>query len=117
MARSTFQCPAKSRTSTTFCCSTRLQTMKIFNVVRVLGRSLLTLSRPACSTCTTNGRACSYDANVKKRGLPEGYVRGLEKLWGLAIREIDTVEDSILVALSGDEDSKQRFGSVQVLEV
>ena len=82
-----------------------------------LGRSILTLSRPACSTCTTNGRACSYDANVKKRGLPEGYVRGLEKLWGLAIREIDTVEDSILVALSGDEDSKQRFGSVQVLEV
>ena len=78
---------------------------------------MLTLSRPACSTCTTNGRACSYDANVKKRGLPEGYVRGLEKLWGLAIREIDTVEDSILVALSGDEDSKQRFGSVQVLEV
>jgi hypothetical protein len=82
-----------------------------------LGRSMLTLSRPACSTCITNGRACSYDANVKKRGLPEGYVRGLEKLWGLAIREIDTVEDNILVALGGDEDSKQCFGSVQVLEV
>jgi hypothetical protein len=91
--------------------------MKIFNAVRVLGRSMLTLSRPACSTCTKNGRACSYDANVKKRGLPEGYVRGMEKLWGLAIREIDTVEDNILVALGGDEDSKQRFGSVQVLEV
>jgi hypothetical protein len=54
---------------------------------------------------------------VKKRGLPEGYVRGLEKLWGLAIREIDTVEDNILVALGGDVDSKQHFGSVRGLEV
>jgi hypothetical protein len=85
--------------------------------VRGLGSSLLTFSRPACSTCTINGRACSYDANVKKRGLPEGYVRGLEKLWGLAIREIDTVEDNILVALGGDVDSKQHFGSVRGLEV
>jgi hypothetical protein len=25
---------------------------------------------------------------VKKRGLPEGYVRGMEKLWGLAIQEV-----------------------------
>lgn len=61
--------------------------------------------KPACSTCTINGRQCSYDANVKKRGLPEGYVRGLEKLWGLAIKEIDGVEDNILLVVSsGDGD-------------
>lgn len=59
----------------------------------------------ACSTCITNGRTCSYDANVKKRGLPEGYVRGLEKLWGLAIRDVEEVEDGVLSALAGDEDS------------
>jgi hypothetical protein len=44
---------------------------------------------------------------VKKRGLPEGYVRGLEKLWGIAIKEVDTIEDSILTALAGNEDSNK----------
>lgn len=52
--------------------------------------------RPSCSTCLTHGRTCSYDTNVKKRGLPEGYVRGIEKLWGLTIREVEGVEDEIL---------------------
>jgi len=59
--------------------------------------------KPACSTCTTHGRTCSYDTNVKKRGLPEGYVRGLEKLWGLAIREVRGVEDSILFVIAGED--------------
>lgn len=59
--------------------------------------------RPACTTCTANGRACSYEANVKKRGLPEGYVRGLEKLWGLAIREVEGVEDNVLLVITGDD--------------
>jgi hypothetical protein len=54
----------------------------------------------------TNGRVCSYDTNVKKRGLPEGYVRGLEKLWGLAIRDVEAIEDQMLVALAGNEESK-----------
>lgn len=63
--------------------------------------------RPSCDTCTKNGRPCSYDTNVKKRGLPEGYVRGLEKLWGLAIGEAQGVEDSILRVLSsGDENER-----------
>lgn len=62
--------------------------------------------KPSCSTCLANGRICSYDANVKKRGLPEGYVRGLEKLWGLAIRDVDEIEDNVLLALTVDEDSK-----------
>ncbi len=44
---------------------------------------------------------------MKKRGLPEGYVRGLEKLWGLAIRDVDAVEDNVLMALVGDEDSRK----------
>ncbi|KAM0132056.1 hypothetical protein ACHAO1_007025 [Botrytis cinerea] len=60
-------------------------------------------NRPSCSTCLTHGRTCSYDANVKKRGLPEGYVRGIEKLWGLAIREVEGVEDEILAVFNGDE--------------
>ncbi|APA15924.1 hypothetical protein SS1G_09184 [Sclerotinia sclerotiorum 1980 UF-70] len=59
--------------------------------------------RPSCSTCLTHGRTCSYDANVKKRGLPEGYVRGIEKLWGLTIREVEGVEEEILSVFNGDE--------------
>jgi hypothetical protein len=62
--------------------------------------------RQACSTCVTNGRSCSYDANVKKRGLPEGYVRGLEKRWGIAIKEVNTIENGILTALAGNEDNE-----------
>ena len=61
--------------------------------------------KPACTTCTTNGRTCSYDANVKKRGLPEGYVRGLEKLWGLTIREVEGVEENVLLVISGDDEN------------
>ncbi|CAG8982994.1 hypothetical protein HYALB_00003573 [Hymenoscyphus albidus] len=56
--------------------------------------------KPSCSTCVQNGSTCSYDANVKKRGLPEGYVRGLERLWGLAIREVQDVEENMLEALN-----------------
>jgi hypothetical protein len=67
--------------------------------------------KPACSACTTNGRQCSYDANVKKRGLPEGYVRGLEKLWGLAIKEVEGVEDNVLLVVSSD-DGNDRFVDV-----
>ncbi|TVY82371.1 Quinic acid utilization activator [Lachnellula suecica] len=58
--------------------------------------------KPACSTCLSNGRECSYDANVKKRGLPEGYVRGLEKLWGLAIRDGNHIETDMLSILDGN---------------
>ncbi|KLJ12073.1 hypothetical protein EMPG_12799 [Blastomyces silverae] len=36
--------------------------------------------RPACMACRESGHDCSYDPTAKKRGLPEGYVRGLEKL-------------------------------------
>ena len=62
--------------------------------------------RPACSTCIHNDRVCSYNANVKKRGLPEGYVRGMEKLWGLAVKEVEDVEEDVLTAL-GDEEQQR----------
>jgi len=52
-----------------------------------------------CSTCAIGGHTCSYDPSIKKRGLPEGYVRGLEKLWGLTIREAADVETTILSLL------------------
>jgi hypothetical protein len=39
--------------------------------------------RPACSTCVVQERECVYGTLTKKRGLPEGYVRGLERLLAL----------------------------------
>ncbi|OJJ53302.1 hypothetical protein ASPSYDRAFT_162870 [Aspergillus sydowii CBS 593.65] len=55
--------------------------------------------RPSCSACLASGQTCSYDPHAKKRGLPEGYVRGLEKLWALAICNIDGFEDTMLSLL------------------
>ena len=51
--------------------------------------------RPRCSPCIANNVDCSYDPISKKRGLPEGYVRGLEKLWALSIVKITGLEDAI----------------------
>ncbi|KFY20638.1 hypothetical protein V491_03554 [Pseudogymnoascus sp. VKM F-3775] len=53
-------------------------------------------AKPACSACASRGHACSYDPAVKKRGLPEGYVRGLENLWGFTIREAPEVETKVV---------------------
>ena len=36
----------------------------------------------------------------KKRGLPEGYVRGLEKLWALSLCNIEGLEDRVLVMVA-----------------
>jgi hypothetical protein len=63
--------------------------------------------KPVCSTCAALDQVCSYDPATKKRGLPEGYVRGLEKLWGLTIREAEGVEDTVLSILNGGEDGQE----------
>jgi hypothetical protein len=34
--------------------------------------------QPICSTCIKSRRACTYTANVKKRGIQPGYIRALE---------------------------------------
>lgn len=60
--------------------------------------------KPRCSTCASLDQVCFYDKAVKKRGLPEGYVRGLEKLWGLTIREADGIEETVLNILNSGAD-------------
>ncbi|RDW64295.1 putative C6 transcription factor [Aspergillus mulundensis] len=64
--------------------------------------------RPSCSACLASGQTCLYDPHAKKRGLPEGYVRGLEKLWALAICNIDGFEDIMLSLLGTTTDSVGR---------
>lgn len=61
--------------------------------------------RPACSACRASGQTCSYDPNAKKRGLPEGYVRGMEKLWALSICNIEGFEDTMLNLLGATPES------------
>jgi hypothetical protein len=39
--------------------------------------------KPKCSSCVAQERDCIYGTLAKKRGLPEGYVRGLERLLAL----------------------------------
>lgn len=50
-------------------------------------------AQPVCSTCASLCRPCTYKANPKKRGLPTGYIRSLELLWGLVFQKIRGSED------------------------
>jgi len=70
--------------------------------------------RPACSTCLAAEEVCTYDPPTKKRGLPEGYVRGLEKLWGISLRKSDGLEEVILKIL-GTETETSDFDSLEKL--
>ncbi|KAJ9404528.1 transcriptional regulator family: Fungal Specific TF [Paecilomyces variotii] len=47
--------------------------------------------QPTCSVCSLFKRNCAY-RNAKKRGLPSGYVRGLEALLGLCKQHIPNCE-------------------------
>lgn len=52
------------------------------------------------------GLTCSYEPSTKKRGLPEGYVRGLEKLFALCIGKIDGFDEAISAT------TKDNFGEL-----
>lgn len=49
--------------------------------------------QPACSTCVSLCRPCTYKSNPKKRGLPTGYIRTLELLWGLVFCKVQGSEE------------------------
>ncbi|KAF7590056.1 hypothetical protein BBP40_003309 [Aspergillus hancockii] len=55
--------------------------------------------QPICSTCASLSRPCTYKANPKKRGLPTGYIRTLELLWGLVFCKIKGSEDVVRALL------------------
>lgn len=71
--------------------------------------------RPTCSACQASGQTCSYDPHAKKRGLPEGYVRGLEKLWALSICNIDGFEETMLAMLGTTVESAEHRGKLMSL--
>ncbi|KAJ5355484.1 fungal-specific transcription factor domain-containing protein [Penicillium cataractarum] len=55
--------------------------------------------KPECSTCKQAGQTCLYESHIRKRGLPEGYVRGMELLASLSIQHIKDFEGSLLSLL------------------
>ncbi|KAJ5248631.1 hypothetical protein N7468_000082 [Penicillium chermesinum] len=71
--------------------------------------------RPTCSACQASGLACCYDPHAKKRGLPEGYVRGLEKLWALSICNIEGFEETMMAMLGSTAESAERREKVMAV--
>ena len=60
---------------------------------------------PSCAACLSSSQPCSYEPSTKKRGLPEGYVRGLEKLWAVLVSKIDGLEDTVAEILEQHRDT------------
>ncbi|KAL5336990.1 fungal-specific transcription factor domain-containing protein [Aspergillus crustosus] len=56
-------------------------------------------AQPICSTCASLSRPCTYRANPKKRGLPTGYIRTLELMWGLVFTKIQGSEEVVRTLL------------------
>lgn len=65
-----------------------------------------------CTACRNANKPCAYEATTKKRGLPEGYVRSLEKLITLASHTVDGLEDVLVGYLRDDEVKKDWNTSV-----
>ncbi|KAL4809489.1 quinic acid utilization activator [Aspergillus unguis] len=56
-------------------------------------------AQPICSTCASLSRPCTYRANPKKRGLPTGYIRTLELMWGLVFTKIQGSQEVVKALL------------------
>lgn len=66
--------------------------------------------RPTCTSCQQAEKPCSYEPTTKKRGLPEGYVRGLEKLVTLATYSIHGLDD-VLIRYLRDEELRKNWNA------
>lgn len=56
-------------------------------------------AQPVCSTCASLCRPCTYKTNPKKRGLPTGYIRTLELLYGIIFTKIQGSEEVVRALL------------------
>ncbi|OAP58184.1 hypothetical protein AYL99_07274 [Fonsecaea erecta] len=69
--------------------------------------------QPECSNCLNAGQPCLYVAANKKRGLPEGYVRGLEKLWAVMLRKVHGLDDTVQLVVNQNEEELVRIWNHQ----
>ena len=51
---------------------------------------------PTCSNCQAAARECLYSSETKRRGLPEGWVRALEKFWAVAILRTPGIDKDVV---------------------
>ncbi|EXJ72941.1 uncharacterized protein A1O5_04090 [Cladophialophora psammophila CBS 110553] len=65
--------------------------------------------QPECSNCLNAGQPCLYVAGSKKRGLPEGYVRGLEKLWAVMLQKVQGLDATVRLVVNQNEDELLRI--------
>lgn len=57
-------------------------------------------ARPTCGGCYSANRDCFYSDQTKRRGLPEGWLRALEKIWAVATIQHPDLEESVLATLN-----------------
>ncbi|RHZ63470.1 uncharacterized protein CDV56_109219 [Aspergillus thermomutatus] len=67
-------------------------------------------TQPVCEICRSAGRTCTYEAGGGRRGLPSGYVRGLETALGLIFKNIPNSENILrgLLAECGAAKARNR---------
>lgn len=56
-------------------------------------------NQPQCAPCFDSNRACTYTSNPKKRGLPPGYIRGIELALALVFQQNPDIEASFIARL------------------
>ncbi|KIX04855.1 uncharacterized protein Z518_05726 [Rhinocladiella mackenziei CBS 650.93] len=79
-------------------------TTRVFQACqRCQRRKLKCNGEPQCSSCLTASQTCIYGSANRKRGLVEGYVRGLERLLGFAIRRDSSLTSDMRKLLSLQE--------------
>lgn len=54
---------------------------------------------PTCSSCIALKQTCVYGPSQRRRGLPAGYVRVLEMVWGLVFRKVAGSENVVSTLL------------------
>jgi len=56
-------------------------------------------NQPQCAPCFDSNRACTFTSNPKKRGLPPGYIRGIELALALICQQNPEIEGSFITRL------------------
>ncbi|KAH0843496.1 hypothetical protein AYO21_07229 [Fonsecaea monophora] len=71
--------------------------------------------QPSCTNCANAGQSCVYVAGTKRRGLQEGYVRGLEKLWAVMLQKVHGLDDAVQQVVRRNEQELLRIWNHQKL--
>lgn len=73
-------------------------------------------SQPTCSACVSANQTCVYETGVRKRGLPQGYVRVLEMLLGSVLSTLEGSEEALKKCLDKLSVEKEADWRLAVLE-